>query len=232
PRHVGLRQDAARWVDDLHRVAGLLHLELRLVLPRQVDVADLLLHERDGRAARAQVEYGGLRVELLYEVERLRVRAALVLHVAPGGEEGELTIAGRLRVRGHDLDAGLHDVRPVVDAFRVALADHEDDGRGVGQRLVREAFRPVRRHEPGLGDLVRIAPQRERDDVGVEAVHYRARLRAGPAVRLPDGDLRVLRREGGVDGPVELARGIVRDVQQLDCGGGRGREREHGERVG
>src|SRR5262245_51826662 len=65
PCDVGLRQDAGRGIDDLDRAARFLHLELRLVLPRQVHVADALLDERDGRPAGAQIEHRGLRIQLL-----------------------------------------------------------------------------------------------------------------------------------------------------------------------
>ena len=91
-----------------------------------------------------------------------------------------------------------------------------------------------------LGDLVDVVGERERDDVGVEAVDDRARLLARAAVRLLDGDdvagLRLpVRRERGVVLLVELARRVVRDVQQRHVRRVRGNgddERRGGERRG
>ena len=74
---------------------------------------------------------------------------------------------------------------------------------------------------PGvLGDGVDVVGERQRRDVGLEAVDDRARLLARSAVRLVDVDrlpglLLPLRRERLVDVLVQLARRIVGDVQQL-----------------
>src|SRR5450759_4333235 len=77
-------------------------------------------------------------------------------------------------------------------------------------------------------DRVDVARQSQRHDVGFESVDHRPCLLARAPVRLVDRDsLAGLRRpglrEGGIHVLVELARGIVRNVQQRS--GGRG-ERE------
>ena len=130
--------------------------------------------------------------------------------------------ARRLRVRRHDAGARLGQIAPVADAARVALAHDEHDGRRVGRRVVGQPRLPAALDAPGvLGDGVDVVRQRQRRDVGLQAVDDRARLLARSAVRLVDVDrlpglLLPLRRERLVDVLVQLARRIVRDVQQLD----------------
>ena len=70
-----------------------------------------------------------------------------------------------------------------------------------------------------LGDRVDVVGERQRHDVGLEAVDDRARLLARAAVRLVDGDVVAGLRlpvlgEGRVEVLVELARRVVGDVQQ------------------
>ena len=84
--------------------------------------------------------------------------------------------------------------------------------------------------QAGVGDLVDVALERQRHDVGLEAVDDGARLGAGAAVRLLDGDglAGLLLPVGGEDlvvGFVELAGRIVGDVE--DGGVGEGGDREH-----
>ena len=83
---------------------------------------------------------------------------------------------------------------------------------------------------PACGDLVDVALERQRHDVGLEAVDDGAGLGAGAAVRLLDGDglAGLLLPVGGEDVVVvlvELAGGIVGDVE--DGGVGEGGDREH-----
>ncbi len=70
-------------------------------------------------------------------------------------------------------------------------------------------------------DRVDVVGERQRDDVGLEPVDHAARLLAGAAVRLADVDrltglLLPLGAERLVDVLIQLARGIVRDVEELD----------------
>src|SRR5688500_20393524 len=88
---------------------------------------------------------------------------------------------------------------------------------------------PARLYQSGLGDRIDVVGERERYDIGLEAVDDAARLASGAAVRLFDGDALSARflgpvfRERGVELPIELARGIVGDVQQRDVSCCRGR---------
>ena len=72
-------------------------------------------------------------------------------------------------------------------------------------------------------DLVDVVREGQRDDVGFEAVDHAARLLAGTAMGLANGDrfagLRFpVAGERRVHVPVQLTRGVVRDVQQRDVG--------------
>ena len=89
---------------------------------------------------------------------------------------------------------------------------------------MRQALLPVLRDQLAVGvQRVGVAGQREGGDIGVEPVDDAARLLARSAMRLFDRDvlaglgLPVL-GEGGVELDVELARRVVRDVEQLDLG--------------
>ena len=98
---------------------------------------------------------------------------------------------------------------------------------------MRQAGLPVGRDLVRLGDdLVDVAGERERDDVGVEAVDDRARLLARAAVRLAHrDDVAGLRLPVGGERRVvllvELARRVVRDVEQRHRRRVRGRDGEH-----
>jgi hypothetical protein len=117
------------------------------------------------------------------------------------------------------------------DAFRIALADQEHDGRGVWGAVVRQFFLPVRRQQLVLGDFIDVVGQGQRNHVGFQAVDHSAALFAGTAVRLFDlqnvaGLGFPLFGEGGVDILVQLTGRIVGHVQQRNlcrqsrCDGG------------
>ena len=147
------------------------------------------------------------------------VTAERFVGVGPGGEIVPAGAAGGFWIRRDHLDAFLHEVTPVEDALRIALADEEDDGRGVRCRVVRELAAPVLGKQPGVGDLVDVALERERHDIGGKAIDDGARLRTGAAMRLLDGDgfagfLLPIRDERFVVSFVELARWIVGDVEK------------------
>ena len=147
--------------------------------------------------------------------------------------------AGRLRIRGDHGDSGPSEVLPVADLLRVARA-HDEDDRGRVRRAVSGKAGPPRRGKEAasLRDRVDVAREGERHDVGLEPVDDRPRLLARAAVGLVDRESAVRRLprlpERGVDLLVELARGVVRDVQQRPSGrhgeegrrGRRGREEE------
>jgi hypothetical protein len=89
---------------------------------------------------------------------------------------------------------------------------------------VRQALLPVVRDQAAFADSIDVVGQRQRDDVGLQAVDDRTRLLAGAAVRLLDGDVVAglglpLAREGLVEVLVQLARRVVGHVQQGDVGG-------------
>ncbi len=75
--------------------------------------------------------------------------------------------------------------------------------------------------QAGAGDRVDVEGERQRDDVGLEPVDDGARLAARPAMRRSDGHglpglALPVRSERGVELAIELARGIVGDVQDGD----------------
>ena len=154
------------------------------------------------------------------------VAAALALAVLPRGEVVPARAARRLRIRRDDADAGLDQVAPVLDALRVALSHEEHDRRGVGRAVLRQALLPAGVHEAALLDGVDVVGERERGDIGIEAVDDRPRLGAGSAVRLLHrhglpGLLAPVLGERRVELGVQLARGIVGHIQQLDRRRGR-----------
>ena len=229
-------EDAERRRDDLDLVLGFSEGEIRLVLPRQQDVADAALDERGGRAARAGVQHGNVAIQLRDEVPRLGVVAArLTLGVLPRREVVPPRAARRLRVRRNHRRAGLDQIGPVLDALRIALAHQEHDRGGVGRAVLRQPLLPALGDEAALLNGIDVVGERERDDVGVEPVDDGAGLSARAAVRLLDGHgllrlaLPVL-HERGVEIGVELTGRIVRRVQQALCGQRRSCRGDDGDR--
>ena len=177
--------------------------------------------------------------ELVHVVaDRVLVAGEFLVGERPGGEVVPARAAGGLRVRRDDLHVVTHEVVPVLEALGIAGAHQEDDRRGVGSGVVRELRLPVLRDLAGLrDDGVDVAGERERDDLRVEAVDHRPRLGAGAAVRALDVEGRVAERlpvrvEGGVVVPVELARRVVGDVEELGLRVGRAGEAGGDERRG
>ena len=212
-----------RRVHDLELVlAELVDQQVGLVLPGHQHVTDAALAEGGRRAARARVEHRDVLVELAHELARRRLAAARLLQrVAPGREVGPARAARGLRVRRHHHGARLGQIVPVADRLGVPLAHDEHDRRRVGRAVVGQPLLPVLGDAPRLRrDGVDVVGQPQRHHVGVEAVDHRAGLLAGAAVRLADvhrlaGLLLPLLPERRVDVLVELARRIVRDVEQL-----------------
>ena len=102
------------------------------VLPRQQHVADAALHESGGAAAGTGIQHRHVAEQIGDELLGLGLIAARLLQrPAPGREIVPAGAAGGLRIGRDDLDAVLHQIAPVLDALRVALAHQEHDGRGV-----------------------------------------------------------------------------------------------------
>ena len=157
---------------------------------------------------------------------RLVGGAEFLQRIAPGRQIIPARAAGGLRIRRDDADAGLDQIVPVLDALGIALAHQEHDRRGVGRRILRQPLLPVRGDQALGGDGVDVIGQRQRDDVGLQAVDHGARLRAGAAMRLLDldalaGFLLIGRGERLVEIRIELARRIVGHVEQRNIGGKR-----------
>src|SRR5206468_6425873 len=118
-----LGADANRRIDDLQFSLCLRNFEMRLILPGEVDVAEFLPGEGDGRAARSRVELGHITIELGDERTGIVLGTTAAEHAAPRGEETQLAVARCLRVGRNDADARTNQVRPVADLFGVSLAD-------------------------------------------------------------------------------------------------------------
>ena len=97
--------------------------------------------------------------------------------------------------------------KTIVDVYGVAL---------FGRRVSQPGLMAV-----GLvDDGVDVGSHAKRDDVGLQAIDYRARLFAGAAVRLLDvhglaGLLLPIVGKGFIELLIQLARGVVGDVQQM-----------------
>src|SRR4051812_22219851 len=129
-----LDQDRLRRHDVVELLAGLLGCD-RLVLVRDQHVA-LAAREGGERVARALVLHGDV-LEQVGEVGLcLRVALALFELAAVRGHHVPARATTRERVGRDDLDAGLREVVPALDALRVALADREDDDRVRDHALV------------------------------------------------------------------------------------------------
>src|SRR5690606_34524100 len=145
-------------------------------------------------------------------VEPVEAAELAIERIAPCGEVVPPRAARGFRIRRDDLDVRTNEVVPVADSLGVALPYEENDRRRVRRAAVREARLPVRL-EPSavLVNRVDVVRERERHDVGIEAVDHRARLASGAGVRLLHDDvlpgLRLpMRGERGVELLIELAR--------------------------
>ena len=189
-----LGDDRDRGQHDVELVlAEFVQRQERLVLPRQQHIADAALREGRRRAARAGVEHRHVGEERAHVVADLvLVAAELLVGPGPGREVVPAGAARGLRVRRDHLDVILDQVVPVLDFLGIAFPHEEHDRRGVGRRVARQLRLPVRRDLAGLlGDGIDVAGERQGDDLGLEPVDHRARLRAGAAVRGLDRQFRV-----------------------------------------
>ncbi len=147
-----------------------------------MDVADAVVGKGGGGIGRARAEHRHVLVELLDVIARLVLRAAAANDRAPCGQQAELAVAGGLRARRDDRDVRTDEIGPVVDVLRVSLADDEDDGRGVGLRVVRQPLCPAVGDETVLVQRLDIGGKREGHDIGRKPVDHRAGLARGTAV--------------------------------------------------
>lgn len=221
-------EDADGRRDDLVLVgAELLKDEMGFVFPREEDVSEFALDEGVGGAAGAGVEDGDVLIELGDELAGFGLIELVGLQrVAPRSEVVPARAAGSLGVWRDNFNAFADDVRPVLDVFGIALADDEDDGGGVGGRVLGELRAPVGGDQVAVGvQGLNVRRKGEGDDVGFKSVDHGTSLLARAAVGLIDLDGLVvlclpLGGKEGVDGGVEFACGVVRDVEEGDLLGG------------
>jgi len=188
---------------------------------------------------RAPLSHRHIMIELAHEITRLRLIAVVgAQRIAPGRQIVPARPAGGFRVRRDDGHTRLHQIRPVVNGLRVALAHHQQNPRGIRHAVVGQLGLPIGGEQPRMvGDRVDIRLQREGDDIRLQPVDHRSRLGAGAAVRTADRQLlaglrRPLRRERLVDGGIQLPRRIVGYVEQAGFSHGRASERQQGNRCG
>ena len=111
----------------------------------------------------------------------------------------------------------LEEIVPALDVLRIAVANREGDER-VGDDPLVGLLVPLAVDQPCLDERVHVGPEREGDDVGLEAGLHRPRLVAGGAVRLGEAHAASRRRalEHRDQLRVRLARRRVGDERQLD----------------
>ncbi|MNY05567.1 hypothetical protein D3C86_1382920 [compost metagenome] len=224
-RHRWFGENRQRRHDDVELVGAALFFQGQegFVFPGQQYVALTVVDEGNGRAASAGVQHWHVLEQGLYVFLGLGFVAAIGFQaIGPGREEVPARTAGGFRVRRDHRDVILDQVAPVLDAFRVALAHQEHDGRGVRRAGVRQAFLPVGRQGfAELGDFVDITGQGQGHDVGTQAIDHRPTLLARTAVGLLDfhGVTGVVLLpeldEFGVVVLIQLAGRVVRHVEQL-----------------
>jgi hypothetical protein len=141
------------------------------------------------------------------------------VRIRPGAEVIPARASRRLRVGRNHLEAWLHEVIPILDVLGIALAHQEDNRRSIRRTVVRQPLAPIRGYLSRLFDNgVDVGLERQRHDVGFDAVDNGAGLRAGAAMRLTNGDclagLRLpILDEGGVVGAIKLTSRVIGNVQ-------------------
>ena len=113
-------------------------------------------------------------------------------------------------------------IGPIADTPRIALTYDEHLRRGIRRAVGRQTRLPIARDQAALCDKVNVIGERQRDDIGADAVDHRARLTAGAAMALRDGDglaamiAGPFRCEEGIVLFVQFTRRIVRNIEQSD----------------
>ncbi len=151
----------------------------------------------------------------------LGIAAGLLGRIVPGRQIGPARRAAGLGIGRDHRHTRLHQIVPVLDAFRIALAHQEHDGRGVRRGILRQAFLPRSGKQLGApGDGVDIGGQRQGHHIGLQPVDHRTRLRARTAMAVAQGDLvaalGVLGGKALAQGLIQLAGGVIADIQQGD----------------
>ena len=219
--HGVLCHDADRGVDRIDLALAELALDRdHLGLEGDQHIANVALQEGRRRITPALAQHRHVLVELAHEVGRLRVAAAGLAHRAPGGQVGIATVTAGLGVDDHDLDVGADQIAPILDVLGIAVAHEKQHGRCRGRSVVGELLGPVLGDHAVVGQELHVGRGVEGHHIGGQAVVDRARLGAGAAVRLVDLHvhalgLLVVRGESGVVVLVELARHVVRHIEQL-----------------
>src|SRR5471032_1711982 len=150
------RQNADGWRDDVELGrAQFLDGQVSLVFPGDQHVADAAFHEGGGGAACTGVEHRHVFIQFAEEFLGLGfVAARLTQGVAPGCQVIPAGAARGFRIWRDDRYARLDQVIPVLDAFRVALAYQEHDGRGVRRAVVRKFLLPVGSQQLVVGQRI------------------------------------------------------------------------------
>src|SRR4030095_8111580 len=129
--------NADRGVNNLEGAGSFLDFQTLFILPGEMNVPDAFLYKRRCRRAGTGIQNGNLLVQPGEVVHGLLTIASAKNHRSPGGVETELSVSRSLRVWRYDGDAVLDQVGPVLTAFRVACAHHEDNRGRVRQGIVR-----------------------------------------------------------------------------------------------
>ena len=194
-------------------------------------LADATLREGGCGPAGSCIEHRHILIERANEFLGFgKIAARLARCVGPSRQVVPARATRCLRVGRDDLDAGFHQVRPILDALRVALADDEHDGGCVGGTVVRQFGLPILRQQVGLiRDDVDVTRESKGDHVGLEAVDDGASLLARASVGLFDFDRLAgfglpvggerfvefgVKFPGGVIGNIEKFRRVVEAGEQ------------------
>ena len=128
--HRVLCHDADRWVHRVDLAGAKLAVHRNyLGLKSHQHVADIALQKDGGGVAPTLGQHRHVLEQLADKLGGLRIRAALLAHIAPGRKIGHAAVAAGLGVDDDDLDARFDQIVPVLDVFRVALTRQKQHGR-------------------------------------------------------------------------------------------------------
>ncbi len=130
PGDRGLDEDARGRRNDLQpATVALLHELVGFAFPDEEDIAFAPPGKGVGRAARAGIQHGHAIVEAGHKGPRRIVVPLGAAGVAPRSEIIPLATTAGARVGSDDLYALGDEIRPIANVLRVALRNHEHDGR-------------------------------------------------------------------------------------------------------
>ena len=197
------------------------------VFPREQYIALAVFDECCRRATCARGENENVCVEFFHEILGLfLITVILVFCPSPSSEVVPACATRSFRVRCNDANTGFYEITPVLEIFRIALANQEHDGGGVGRAVEREFLDPTRFNEPCITNGVHVEFESERDNISFKAVCHFQSLFARTAMGLCDFYVLtglffpVLGKDLVVVG-VKLTSRVVRYVGEclLFCGG-------------